>query len=157
MTASTTAAPTAGAGGHSSGLDREIPVLAGVIVLGMIMTVLDLTIVNVAIPTLGAGLNASISSIQWVLTGEQWAQRHLGDLHNEKFEVLDPHERTYGDPADTAVEAVQQQATTAMGRDTSGSFRLGLVAVHTSHSWRIAHIQLSGPLIKPGEMPPFAR
>jgi EmrB/QacA subfamily drug resistance transporter len=33
------------------------------------MTVLDLTIVNVAIPTLGSDLGTSISTIQWVLTG----------------------------------------------------------------------------------------
>jgi hypothetical protein len=72
--------------------------------------------------------------------------------------VLDPHVRTYGDPAGTAVvEAVQRQATTAMGRDTSGSFRLGLAAIRTGQTRRIAHIQLSGPLIKPGEMPAFAR
>src|SRR3954447_19748044 len=50
-------------------LEREILVLAGVVVLGTIMTVLDLTIVNVAIPTLGRELATSISSIQWVLTG----------------------------------------------------------------------------------------
>jgi hypothetical protein len=99
-----------------------------------------------------------IGPVGFVLTAEQWAQRHLGDLHNEKFDVLDPHVRLYGDPADTAVvEAVQQQTTTAMGRDTSGSFRLGLVAVRAGQDWRIAHIQLSGPLIKPGEMPHFAR
>lgn len=66
--------------------------------------------------------------------------------------------RAYGDLADAAVvEAVQRQTTTAMGRDTSGSFRLGLVAIRTGQAWRIAHIQLSGPLIKPGEMPAFAR
>jgi EmrB/QacA subfamily drug resistance transporter len=51
------------------GLEREILVLAGVVVLGTIMTVLDLTIVNVAIPTLGRELGTSISAIQWVLTG----------------------------------------------------------------------------------------
>ena len=50
-------------------LSREILVLAAVIVLGTIMTVLDLTIVNVAIPTLGRDLGASIPAIQWVLTG----------------------------------------------------------------------------------------
>jgi EmrB/QacA subfamily drug resistance transporter len=49
-------------------LSREILVLAGVVILGMIMTVLDLTIVNVAIPTLGSDLRASIPSIQWVMT-----------------------------------------------------------------------------------------
>jgi EmrB/QacA subfamily drug resistance transporter len=57
------------AGGHGDGLSREIIVLAGVIILGTIMTVLDLTVVNVAIPTLGRDLNAPVSSIQWVLTG----------------------------------------------------------------------------------------
>jgi EmrB/QacA subfamily drug resistance transporter len=51
------------------GLERELLVLAGVVVLGTIMTVLDLTIVNVAIPTLGQELGTSISTIQWVLTG----------------------------------------------------------------------------------------
>ena len=51
------------------GLDREILVLGAVIVLGTIMTVLDVTIVNVAVPTLGAEYGTSISTIQWVLTG----------------------------------------------------------------------------------------
>jgi EmrB/QacA subfamily drug resistance transporter len=51
------------------GLDREILVLGGVVVIGMIMAILDATIVNVAIPTLGGEFHASISSIQWVLTG----------------------------------------------------------------------------------------
>jgi MFS family permease len=50
-------------------LDREILVLGGVVVLGMITTVLDLTIVNVAIPSLGRDFDTSISTIQWVLTG----------------------------------------------------------------------------------------
>src|SRR6266700_3155007 len=51
------------------GLSREVLVLGAVVVLGMIMTVLDLTIVNVAVPTLGSDFNASISTIQWVMTG----------------------------------------------------------------------------------------
>src|SRR5262249_22277475 len=50
-------------------LDREVFVLACVVVLGTIMTVLDLTIVNVAIPTLGRDFAASIPTIQWVMTG----------------------------------------------------------------------------------------
>ena len=50
-------------------LDREVFLLAVVVVLGTIMTVLDLTVVNVAIPTLGRDFAASISTIQWVLTG----------------------------------------------------------------------------------------
>jgi EmrB/QacA subfamily drug resistance transporter len=51
------------------GLSREILVLAAVVILGTSMTVLDLTIVNVAIPTLGGDLHTSIATIQWVLTG----------------------------------------------------------------------------------------
>jgi EmrB/QacA subfamily drug resistance transporter len=54
---------------RGEGLSREILVLGGVVVLGTIMTVLDLTIVNVAVPTLGRDFVTSISTIQWVLTG----------------------------------------------------------------------------------------
>jgi EmrB/QacA subfamily drug resistance transporter len=50
-------------------LDREILVLGGVVVLGAIMSILDMTIVNVAIPTLGSDFDTSIATIQWVLTG----------------------------------------------------------------------------------------
>src|SRR6266542_2007671 len=53
----------------SEGLSREILVLAAVVILGTSMTVLDLTIVNVAVPTLGGDLHTSIATIQWVLTG----------------------------------------------------------------------------------------
>lgn len=50
-------------------LDREILTLGVVVVLGTIMTILDVTIVNVAVPTLGAEYGTSIATIQWVLTG----------------------------------------------------------------------------------------
>src|SRR5256885_8776155 len=55
--------------GRGEGLSREILALAGVVILGTIMTVLDLTVVNVAIPTLASDLGASIPAIQWVMTG----------------------------------------------------------------------------------------
>ena len=51
-----------------TGLDREVVILGGVVVIGMIMAILDATIVNVAIPTLGAEFHTSISTIQWVMT-----------------------------------------------------------------------------------------
>jgi EmrB/QacA subfamily drug resistance transporter len=51
------------------GLDRALWRLAAVVVLGTIMSILDTTIVNVAIETLGRDLDASLSSIQWVSTG----------------------------------------------------------------------------------------
>jgi EmrB/QacA subfamily drug resistance transporter len=51
------------------GLDREILVLGAVVVIGTIMAILDATIVNVAIPTLGHDFHTSIATIQWVMTG----------------------------------------------------------------------------------------
>jgi EmrB/QacA subfamily drug resistance transporter len=50
-------------------MDRDLWRLASVVVLGTIMSILDTTIVNVAIETLGRDLGASLSSIQWVSTG----------------------------------------------------------------------------------------
>jgi EmrB/QacA subfamily drug resistance transporter len=57
-------------GGGAAGriLTREIMAPAGVVVLGAIMTILDATIVNVALPTLGRDLHTSISAVQWVPT-----------------------------------------------------------------------------------------
>jgi EmrB/QacA subfamily drug resistance transporter len=49
-------------------LTREILALAVVVVLGSVMTILDATIVNVALPTLGQDLHTSIATIQWVPT-----------------------------------------------------------------------------------------
>jgi EmrB/QacA subfamily drug resistance transporter len=51
------------------GLDRALWRLATVVVLGTIMSILDTTIVNVAIETLGRELDATLSTIQWVATG----------------------------------------------------------------------------------------
>src|SRR2546423_8626910 len=49
-------------------LTREILTLASVVVLGAIMTILDATIVNVALPTLGRDFHTSFATIQWVPT-----------------------------------------------------------------------------------------
>ena len=49
-------------------LTPEILTLAAVVVLGAIMTILDATIVNVALPTLGRDFHTSITTIQWVPT-----------------------------------------------------------------------------------------
>jgi EmrB/QacA subfamily drug resistance transporter len=43
--------------------------IATVVVLGSIMSILDTTIVNVALDTLGRDLHSSLSDIQWVITG----------------------------------------------------------------------------------------
>ena len=97
-----------------------------------------------------------IGPVGFVLTADQWANRHRGDLHNDEFEVQDPHVRIFGGDA-AIVEAVLRQKTTAMGRDTSGSFRLVVVAVEHEGHWLLASVQLSGPLIAPGTTPSFAR
>ena len=43
--------------------------IAGVVILGMIMSILDTTIVNVALDTLAKDLHTTLSDIQWVATG----------------------------------------------------------------------------------------
>ena len=59
--------PTAPAA--DQGLDREVYVVAGVVILGVIMSIFDTTIVNVALETLSRELNAPLDTIQWVSTG----------------------------------------------------------------------------------------
>ncbi len=50
-------------------LGREVWVVAAVVVVGVIMSILDTTIVNVALETLSRRLHASLNTIQWVATG----------------------------------------------------------------------------------------
>jgi EmrB/QacA subfamily drug resistance transporter len=51
------------------GLDRRVLAVAGVVVLGAVMSILDTTVVNVAINTLASDFDTSLSTIQWVVTG----------------------------------------------------------------------------------------
>ncbi|MEA2249354.1 MAG: hypothetical protein QOH46_3883 [Solirubrobacteraceae bacterium] len=53
----------------SDGLDRGTIAIAGVVTLGLIMSVLDTTIVNVALDKLSSDLHASLATVQWVATG----------------------------------------------------------------------------------------
>ncbi|MCP2338611.1 MDR family MFS transporter [Actinomadura rupiterrae] len=50
-------------------LDRGVIVLGLVVVCGTVMAILDTTIVNVALRTLGDDFHAGLSTIQWVVTG----------------------------------------------------------------------------------------
>jgi EmrB/QacA subfamily drug resistance transporter len=50
-------------------LDRETMVVAGVVLLGAIMSILDSTVINVAIDRLASEFDASLTTIQWVVTG----------------------------------------------------------------------------------------
>ena len=51
------------------GLDRRLLAVAGVVVLGAVMSILDTTVVNVAINTLSRDFHTSLSTIQWIVTG----------------------------------------------------------------------------------------
>jgi EmrB/QacA subfamily drug resistance transporter len=70
-------------------IERHVWVVSGVVILGMIMSILDSTIVNVALDTLGRDLHSPISQVQWVVTGyllslaavipvTGWAARRFG-------------------------------------------------------------------------------
>jgi MFS family permease len=50
-------------------LEREVKIVAAVVIIGMFMAVLDTTIVNVALETLARDLGSPLSTIQWVSSG----------------------------------------------------------------------------------------
>jgi EmrB/QacA subfamily drug resistance transporter len=62
-------APEISTKGLLAGFDPQLKRLAVVVVLGSIMSILDTTIVNVAIPTLAKDFRAPLSQVQWVSTG----------------------------------------------------------------------------------------
>jgi EmrB/QacA subfamily drug resistance transporter len=55
--------------GDESHIDRALLAVASVVVLGTIMSILDTTVVNVAIRTLAVRFNTTLPTIQWVATG----------------------------------------------------------------------------------------
>jgi EmrB/QacA subfamily drug resistance transporter len=54
---------------ESDRIDPHVWRISSVVIIGSIMSILDMTIVNVALATLAHDLNAGISQIQWVVTG----------------------------------------------------------------------------------------
>jgi EmrB/QacA subfamily drug resistance transporter len=73
----------------STRIERHVWVVCGVVILGMIMSILDTTIVNVALRTLSHDLHSPLSQVQWVITGyllalaavipvTGWAARRFG-------------------------------------------------------------------------------
>src|SRR5271154_4061356 len=73
----------------SNKIPRHVWVISGVAMLGAVMSILDTTIVNVALATLGKDLHSSLATIQWVVTGYMlslaavipvtgWASRRFG-------------------------------------------------------------------------------
>ncbi|HXB65365.1 MAG TPA: MDR family MFS transporter [Solirubrobacteraceae bacterium] len=79
-------APVSYAAGH---IPRHVWVVCGVVIVGMIMSILDTTIVNVALNTLSRELHSPLAQVQWVITGyllslaavipvSGWAARRFG-------------------------------------------------------------------------------
>jgi EmrB/QacA subfamily drug resistance transporter len=69
VTQSTIPTPDAGVGRVSENLDRRILALGGVVVLGAIMAMLDMTVINVALDQLIVEFGATLDTLQWVATG----------------------------------------------------------------------------------------
>jgi EmrB/QacA subfamily drug resistance transporter len=74
---------------EDTGISAHVWRVSAVVVIGSIMSILDTTIVNVALATLSHKLHASIAEIQWVVTGyllslaavipvSGWAARRFG-------------------------------------------------------------------------------
>ncbi|MGO9906708.1 MAG: DHA2 family efflux MFS transporter permease subunit [Solirubrobacteraceae bacterium] len=74
---------------EDTGISAHVWRVSAVVVIGSIMSILDTTIVNVALATLSHKLDASIAEIQWVVTGyllslaavipvSGWAARRFG-------------------------------------------------------------------------------
>lgn len=57
------------AGSPPEPLDRTAATVIAVVVLGMITTVLDATIVSVATDRLASGFGVPLTTVQWVMTG----------------------------------------------------------------------------------------
>src|SRR5256885_17183054 len=59
----------ASAPAQDTGLDHDLMLVATVVVLGAIMSILDVTVVNVAINTPAKEFKTTLPTIQWVATG----------------------------------------------------------------------------------------
>ncbi|MGN6372812.1 MAG: DHA2 family efflux MFS transporter permease subunit [Solirubrobacteraceae bacterium] len=73
----------------SAHIERHVWVACGVLIVGMMMSILDTTIVNVALRTLSHDLHSPLAQVQWVITGyllalaavipvTGWAARRFG-------------------------------------------------------------------------------
>jgi EmrB/QacA subfamily drug resistance transporter len=61
--------PATDASSGGAALDRNLMLIASVVVVGAVMSILDVTVVNVAINTLARDFETTLPTIQWVATG----------------------------------------------------------------------------------------
>ena len=73
----------------SERIDAHVWRISAVVIVGSVMSILDTTIVNVALATLSRELDSTVAEIQWVVTGYMlalaavipvtgWAARRFG-------------------------------------------------------------------------------
>ncbi len=86
-----TGRPAAAGGGLAAGGDPRRWVAAIVMIVGALMDMIDVTIVNVALPTIRRDLHASATQLEWVVSGYMLAfaaaliiAGNLGDLFGRK-------------------------------------------------------------------------
>jgi ketosteroid isomerase-like protein len=84
-----------------------------------------------------------VGPLGFVLTREQWLERFANGLQNRAFAVEDPQVHDHGSAA--VVVGVDAQETSFRGGDSSGRFRLTLVAVRPADRWLVAGVHI-GPL-----------
>jgi DHA2 family methylenomycin A resistance protein-like MFS transporter len=80
---------------EAASADRDRRIVLIVMCVGYFLVLLDVTIVNVALPTIGDDLGASVAGLQWVVDGYaltlaslMLAGGTIGDLHGHKRVVL---------------------------------------------------------------------
>ena len=84
-----TASKAAGTAADLDKIPRHVWIISGVAMLGAVMSILDTTIVNVALATLSKDLHSNLTNIQWVITAYMlalaavipvtgWASRRFG-------------------------------------------------------------------------------
>jgi hypothetical protein len=105
--------------------DAPIALITITVMLGLIMAIIDSTIVNVALDTIGGNLGASIDEVSWVATGyilanvvvmplNGWLTAYLGrkrlygDQHHAAGHLpRDPRHRRRRAPAHGASDSVR--------------------------------------------------
>ena len=104
-----------------------------------------------ALDRLLAGGFVGVGPLGFVLGRDQWLARFGNGLENRAFAVEDAEVHDHG--AAAVIVAVLAQETSFRGGDSSGRFRLTLVAVRTGDRWRLAGAHI-GPLQPPPAGPP---
>src|SRR6476620_1947528 len=69
MTTDTQPASDSSKAGGAPALDKQVFVIAGVVILGAIMSILDITVVSVALRTFQNIFHATTAQVAWTMTG----------------------------------------------------------------------------------------